>query len=88
MHIFHPNFLTNSGFEIVNVDADNMVIEYDSFYSVNNKLLRLKDKAKPCLTSQELKLTWANDMKLDDPFIKLMTRFSGTIDSLSKDAGQ
>jgi hypothetical protein len=86
MHIFHPNFLTNSGFEIVNVDAENMVIEYDSFYSVNNKLIRLKDKNKPCLTSQELKLTWANDMKLDDPFIKLMTRFNGTIDSLSKDA--
>lgn len=86
MHIFHPSFLTNSGFEIVNVDAENMVIEYDSFYSVNNKLLRLKDKNKPCLTSQELKLTWANDMKLDDPFIKLMTRFNGTIDSFSKDA--
>ncbi len=88
MHIFHPVFMTNSGFEVVNVDAENMVIEYDSFYSVNNKLLRLKDKEKPCLTSQELTKTWAQDMSMDDPFVKLMARFNGTITALEKDVDQ
>lgn len=86
IHIFNPVFMTNSGFEVVNVDADNMVIEYDSFYAVNNKLLRMKNKEKPCLTSQELTMTWAQDMSMDDPFIKLMARFNGTITALDKDA--
>jgi hypothetical protein len=31
-------------------------------------------------------MTWAQDMSMDDPFIKLMARFNGTITALDKDA--
>jgi hypothetical protein len=59
-----------------------MVIEYDGFYSSNNKTLRMTNKEKPVLTSAEFKKVWSNKMTMDDPFIKLMAKFNATIDML------
>jgi len=82
LHIFHPCFITNTGYSIESVDQENMVIEYDGFYSSNNKTLRMTNKEKPVLTSAEFKKVWANKMTMDDPFIKLMAKFNATIDML------
>jgi hypothetical protein len=72
LHIFHPCFITNTGYSIESVDQENMVIEYDGFYSSNNKTLRMTNKEKPVLTSAEFKKVWSNKMTMDDPFLKLV----------------
>ncbi len=85
MHIFDPCFITNTGYAIESVDKENMVIEYDGFYASNNKTLRMTNKEKPVLTSQEFKQVWSNNMSMDDPFLKLVARFNATIDFLHVD---
>ena len=85
MHIFEPGFITNTGYSIGSVDKENMVIEYDGFYAANNKTLRMDNKEKPVLTSQEFKQVWANNMSMDDQFLRLVARFNATIDFLKVD---
>jgi len=79
LHIFHPQWLQNAGYEIESVDSDNLVIEYDGFYSCNNKSLRMKDKTKHVLLSSEIKTLWKNKLMADDALNGMIARFSAEL---------
>lgn len=79
LHIFHPQWLQNAGYEIQSVDGENLVVEYDGFYSCNNKSLRMNDKTKPVLLSSEIKTLWKNKLMADDALNGLIARFSAEL---------
>ena len=85
LHIFHPQWLQNAGYEIQSVDGDNLVIEYDGFYSCNNKSLRMSDKTKPVLLSSEIKTLWKNKLMADDALNGLIARLSAELIDVKED---
>ena len=83
MHIYHPQWMINAGFELVSVDHKKMVIEYDTFCSANHKAA---DSKKPVIKSHEFNKLWHNKLETDPFIMRMMHQFGAELVRYETDA--
>ncbi|MDX1452260.1 MAG: hypothetical protein R3183_06860 [Oleiphilaceae bacterium] len=74
-HIYHPQFLINSGEEMVCADQERRIIEFGGFVHSADKVRG----EKPCMTSRELKQLWHTKTQNDENIIAMVKLFSAEV---------
>lgn len=74
-HIYHPQFLINSGEDVVAADQEARVIEFSGFVHSADKVR----SDKPCMTSRELKQLWHTKTQHDENIIAMVKLFSAEV---------
>lgn len=78
-HIYHPQFLVNSGEEVVGADQQARVIEFGGFTHSADKV---RGCEKPCMTSRELKQLWHTKAQHDENIITMVKLFSAEVEKV------
>lgn len=74
-HIYHPQFLINSGEEMIGADQERRIIEFGGFVHSADKVRG----EKPCMTSRELKSLWTAKAQSDENIIAMVKLFSAEV---------